>query len=409
MKTNFRYTVSWQFWVLSMLLGLIIILFVAWTGWYVVFIGLLLVPFMFVMRQKQFRPIRRVLQSNWVYFPAVALISLTLAVLLRIFVLSVYGIPSGSMESTILPGDQILVSKLQYGPRMPMKPQEIPWFGLLLKNAKAHWPQKRLPGTDTYKRQHIMVFERKGKHTPYIKRCAGLPGDTLIMAGWNLYINGEKQPQAPGIKHTVSVYFNDREALSSWYENHTADWRGQEYSKGMGSWDMGLTRKHIQQLQKAPFVDSLNPGKAKQAPVYILEEKKKTDYPISTYHEKSFIEKAREGWQKNFFGPLVVPYKGMRIPLNAPTVKMYKQTIERHEGDSIKTNPTGITINGKLRSHYTFSHNYYFMLGDNRDFSSDSRYWGFIPEHAVIGKAVLVLFNSKWKYLKKGRLLQKVE
>lgn len=401
-----KHKITWRFIAFSLIFTLLVLLFVVWTGWYIVFLALLLIPFILLLRQSRFKGMRAVLLNSWVYFPLVGVIALSLAVLLRIFVLSVYGIPSGSMENTILPGDQVLVSKLPYGPRMPASPREIPWYGLLFRKAEAKWPAHRLPGTGSYERSDIMVFEREGMSTPFIKRCAGLPGDTLVMAGWRLYVNGKRLKTTAGIKHTVSVYFNDRAALSQWYEQNTTDWRGQEYTNGKGFWRIGLTRRQMQELQQTAFVDSVLPVRLTEKASRVIEtEAEGQKFPVSTYHEKSYIEKASRGWEKNFFGPLVVPYKGMRIALTSQTAARYRQAIETYEGDSLSVTGEHIKVNGEARSYYTFQHNYYFMLGDNRDFSSDSRYWGFIPEQAVLGKAIMVLFNSKWTHLGNGRLL----
>lgn len=400
---------TWRFTLAMLFLAALAVGLTVWTGWSVLLLLPLLMPLIRALRHPRIRLLRKTLKHWGFYYPLLAIAALSIAVILRIFVLSVYGIPSSSMEGTILPGDQVLVSKLHYGPRMPEKPQDIPWYGILFSNSQKRWPEKRLTGTSTYQRHHVMVFERSGKPTPYIKRCVGLPGDTLRMTGWHLFINGKRLKPTPGIKHTFAVYYNARAKLSQWYKATSADWRGQDYINGKNYWLLGLTREQKQQLSNARFIDSLHPGQNQQDYSIIGETgQKHSQYPISTYRKKYYVEKANSSWHKDHFGPLIIPYKNMQIQLNANTVALYRQAIEQHEGDSIRMEPNGVQINGIPRETYTFAHNYYFMLGDNREASSDSRSWGFVPQNAIIGKAVLVMFNSHWKHLKKGRIFQRL-
>ncbi len=229
-------------------------------------------------------------------------------------------IPTGSMEDTILVGDFVLVNKFIYGAEstkyIPFTQIEIPHF--------------RLPAIRKPKRKDIVVFEFPGmrhqlysddKGVNYVKRCIGLPGDTIQVINKVVYVNGKK----------------------FWIPTHAIYVSGYPESK-----------------------DVVDPR----------------IFPIGM------------PWNADNYGPLIVPKKGYTIKLTTENVEMWAMTINREFGKIVVSQSNNqVTIEGKPVTSYTFKKDYYFMMGDNRDDSLDSRYWGFVPDNNIVGEAFITLFS----------------
>jgi signal peptidase I len=249
-------------------------------------------------------------------FARTILFTILVAFLLKTFVVEAFRIPSGSMENTLLVGDFLLVNKLAYGLKTP---RYVPLTNLAI-------PSLTLPAFGSVKRGDVIVFEYPGKHVEadgnepvyYIKRCIGVPGDTIAIRSAEVSVNG-------------------RGVLSP--------------SHGKSSY-VGQPR----------WMDSASGGEAG---------------PIDA----------------NNLGPIVVPKKGDVIALTPASASQWKEFIER-EHHKLQIDPTGkVLIDGIESSTYTVRENYYFMLGDNRGNSLDSRFWGFVPEGNIVGEALVIYWS----------------
>lgn len=269
-----------------------------------------------------------------------------LAILFKTLLFATFTIPSTSMEETLQPGDQVFVSKMHYGPRLPRSPFEVSWVNVLFylnKSARSRidstwWKYKRIEGFSKVSRYDVVVFDFPGKErgTFLIKRCIGLPGESLE------------------IKHGL-VYCNNG---------------------------------------NVPLPNSAIAG---------TTEIKTDSLPTAYPYNAAFL------WSADNFGPVSVPKKGMKIEMTEANYILYKNAINDFEGENVAYVSGVCTLNGKPLEHYTFKQDYYFMMGDNRHNSADSRAWGFLPEEGIIGKATLVLFNYNEGKFQWSRFLKKIK
>lgn len=317
-----------------------------------------------------------------------SLFSITIAVLIRWLLVEAFFIPSASMEQSLLAGDFILVSKLHYGTRTPQTLLQVPLMHQTIRGthipAYLSWvqlPIRRLPGFTQVSRGDKMVFncvtelDRPVDHrTYYIKRCIGLPGDTVRISDGRVYIGTDLQPSYLGLQRRYHLRTPKRLG-----DDFFAQYCIHQYGVTKGGYVIYTTAKTAEALRQLPNIKSVHPIFTPAAAA------NPAIYPNSPYFP----------WNEDHFGPLTVPAKGMTIPINALTLEQYAPTImhfEHHEQVHIDERGR-LWIDGCLTLEYTFRQNYYFVLGDNRPNSVDSRFWGFVPADHVVGKAVLVLFS----------------
>lgn len=375
---------------------------------------------------------------------------------INLFVFQNYQIPTASLEKTLLVGDYLFVSKLSYGPRVPNTPLSFPLVQNTMPffNCKSyldwpHWGYKRVKGLGHVQRNDIVVFnlptgdtvallqqnpdyywltQENGydvvntrrdifgkivyrpvdKRENYVKRCVGLPGDTLMLRNNKLYINGrlQKDPACMQLCYFVetngtllteeqfrkmNISREDRRLVSA--GQHNEDLYYYEALAYLGFttnadgrynpvYRLPLTAEALAYLRKLPFVRTIKVepaelGGATYPPGYVT------------------------GWTRDDFGPIWIPRKGATIDLNERNLALYSRCIVNYEGNHMERRPDGtLLINGQPATTYTFKYDYYWMMGDNRHNSADSRSWGFVPEDHIIGKPILI-----WLSIDKDRSL----
>lgn len=324
-----------------------------------------------------------------------------LAIFVRLFLIEVYAIPSGSMEGTLLPGDKILVSKLKYGPRMPYSPYEIPWVNLFwYLNAKAsentdsiYWDYHRLKGYSTIKNGEVLVFGHPlwGKRDNYfIKRCIAIPGDKLEIKQGRVFVNGELFSESGNVQKQYVIWFNNAEKFSTLIDSLATGFHNLNAKESRT--EIQLNQAQYNCFLKSDAVDSLC------LKVLDREQKNWLDPKIEEFK-----------WTITDFGALVVPYKEMTIDFNDRNFLLYQRTIKRLEKVKLSRRGGNFFLNGKPATQYTFKHDYYFMMGDNRYNSNDSRYWGFVPEMNIVGRATTILWSNSEGKINWGRTFKSIQ
>ena len=326
---------------------------------------------------------------NW--FDAI-LFAVIAATLLRTFLIEAYTIPTSSMEKSLLVGDFLFVSKVSYGPRVPNTPVAFPLVHHTLPgtNIKAfsdivQWPYYRMKGLGQIQLNDCVVFnyptddiqypERPvDKKENYIKRCVGLPGDVLEIKESELYVNGEPQQKKDGMRTQFSYHVKtDRTGLNpKILLKHDITEGG--LVSGNGDYILHLNEDNL------PIVENFANVKSVKR---MIEPKGKRDPQVFPHSEDY-------SWNIDNYGPLTVPAKGSSVAINTSNLPIYERIIEVYEQNSLEVKGDEIYINGELTTNYTFQMDYYWMMGDNRHNSLDSRFWGFVPEDHVVGKALFI-------------------
>lgn len=307
------------------------------------------------------------------------------ASLIRWLLLEPFTIPTGSMEKSLLVGDFLFVSKMHYGTRIPKTPLQIPLthqkiWGTELKSYSdlIEIPYFRLPGFTSIKRNDVVVFNYPAEYeypvdlkTNYIKRAVAVPGDVLEIKKGQVYINGELGDNPEKMQFTYDV-LTEKNLSIEFFEDYGID-RDSFYpfSNGVG-YMVSATDEMAENLKKSTVITD------------VTKRLERADMGES----KVVPDGAYFGWNRDYWGPLEIPGKGTTIQINEETMAKYAFTIEKYEGLKVmEIKDNKLFIDGTLVESYTFKQNYYFMMGDNRHDSLDSRYWGFVPEDHVVGKA----------------------
>jgi len=344
------------------------------------------------------------------------------ASIIRIFLIEAYTIPTSSMEKTLLVGDYLFVSKVSYGPKVPNTPLSFPFVHHTLpltENVQSYleWielPYYRFPGLAKIKNMDVVVFNypdgdtvstkfqstvsyyqlvrqfgrdavwnNKGyfgdiitrpvdKRENFIKRCIGISGDTIRIVDRKVYINGveEKNPGKRQFKYLVQT---DGGAINQ-RNLEKLDITESPSTDNNGNYWLTLSDESLEKLRQFSNVKSIQPE---------IQSK-------GVYDPNMFPFDSAYRWNVDNFGPVWVPKKGVTVNLNQHNICFYRRVISVFEGNKLEEKDGKIFINGKESNSYTFKMNYFWMMGDNRHNSADSRYWGFVPEDHVVGKAVFV-------------------
>jgi len=343
------------------------------------------------------------------------------ATFIRLFFIEAYTIPTSSMEKSMMVGDYLFVSKTAYGPKLPNTPIAFPFVHHTMPFTAAtpsfseiiHNKYRRLSGFGRVKNDDVVVFnfpegdtvatnaqdrsyyelvrsfgrERVitdkrsfgdiiyrpvDKRENYIKRCIAIPGDSLKLVGGQVFVNGKAQKDIPGLQAKYLVTIQGTSLNSSALEKLDIT---QEDIEGSGSkMAILLTSEKVKKMDAMKFILS----------------KEKITVPKEERDANIFPSDAQYTWNLDNFGPLWIPKKGVTIALTTQNLPIYRRIIDVYEENDLKVKDGVIYINGQAATTYTFKMDYYWMMGDNRYNSADSRYWGFVPEDHVVGKASFV-------------------
>ena len=311
------------------------------------------------------------------------------ASLIRWATFEAYTIPTPSMEKTLLVGDFLFVSKLHYGPRTPMTPLQVPlthqtiWGTNIPSYSDAiQLKSYRLPGFSEVKRNDVVVFNYPPEEhhpadlrTNYIKRCIGIAGDSIEIRDMQVYINGQaaENPEKMQFKYFLST--EQRLSEKFFLERDITD-----VIQWQGGYIVDTSPEKAKALASLDFI--------KEA-MLLKDEPGKGDAEVFP-HVPSKYE-----WNKDNFGPLYIPKEGATVAITPETLPFYEKVITGYEhNDNAEVRDGKLYIDGKEATSYTFKQDYYFMMGDNRHNSLDSRYWGFVPADHIVGKAVLIWMST---------------
>lgn len=387
----------------------------------------------FWKKRKDGKPRKK--KPVWREWLDAALFAIIAATIIRTFFIEAYTIPTGSMEGSLLVNDFLFVSKLSYGPRTPMTPVAVPLvhntmpiFGGKSYTDAVQWKYHRLPGFGHVKRNDVVVFNfpngdtvvaeypdqdyyqivREAGHDAvnsqmhiitrpvdkkenYIKRCVGVPGDKIEVRDGVLYVNDQHEEDHPHQKSTY--YLRSAVGLSEQFvEDNNIELIGQRGNE----YYVFLENKYVDAVSKTQGITLVPDVMPKGT---IAPQPKDWTFPQDTTNFR---------WNLDNFGPLEIPKKGGTVVLTPQNMALYRRIITNYEGNKLEESNGQYRINGQPATSYTFRQDYFWMMGDNRHNSLDSRYWGFVPEDHVVGKAWFVWLSYGKGGIRWSRLFRSI-
>lgn len=343
------------------------------------------------------------------------LFAIIVATLVHTYFIQPYTIPTSSLEKSLLVGDFLFVSKMNYGARVPMTTVALPMvhdtIPLMKRKSYLSWPQLpyfRLPSLEKIKNCDIVVFnwpldtvyffrDPSGRHidkpidkkSNYVKRCVGIPGDSLSIKDGIVYINGKilALPERAKPQYSYKIALDGKTPIDFEYlfkDMDVTDGAGFTSEKRDTLFVSALTDSSVERLRNVPGITSVT-----------REIAKGVENGIFPHINK---------WNRDNFGPIYIPQEGKTVAINFMTLPFYSRIISEYEKNKLEIKGSAIYINDIKTNTYTFKQNYYWMMGDNRHNSEDSRYWGYVPADHIVGKPVFIWMS--WN--KDGKGLGKI-
>ena len=385
--------------------------------------------------------------GEWVSSIVFAVVAATLV---HTYFIQPYVIPTGSLERTLRIGDLLFVSKFHYGARAPMTTiaapmvhDTIPGLGIRSYLKKPQLPYFRLPGFEKVKKNDIVVFswpadtvrvffkKEEGVKKPidkksnYVKRCVGTPGDSLSVIDGVVYINGKLLQLSDRAKpqYDYNVYsqkgVSSRLLISLGIDEFTRKYLSaplnQNQFDAVNKYLIAGGQNAKGEIELITDASGIPPKVIRQAGLSLREETGRqrtvtlTDQMLEELRSNSDIDsvvkivepKGLKGynifphapdypWNNDNFGPIYIPQEGVTISLNPKVLPLYKKIIRDYEGNTVGVSGNQVSINGQVTESYTFKQDYYWMMGDNRDHSEDSRSWGYVPANHIVGKPIFI-------------------